>query len=360
LIDAAPGFFEILARGGAFGILVVLAAAVARGGATPARVTGGLFCLSAAAHVLQQNPVVLSEFGVFQGAIVLLSIPGAGLLWAYARELFEDHRRLDPRRFIPALVLLAIGLFGEAIGPTPLGRAIFLAHNLIAIALMVHVLIVVTTGWRGDLVEQRRRLRGLVLALAALYTLGDSLVESAAVLGTAVGALSPFGAASLLATSMIGAIVFLQADPDLFGASRRSRAAAADEPAASAQDLAVLAKLRKALDEDEVWRREALSIGELAGLVGAPEHRLRRLINAQLGYRNFAAFLNERRIAAAKQALADPARALTPISQIAYDAGFASLGPFNRAFKEATGSTPTAWRERALGADASPNPQIAR
>jgi AraC-like DNA-binding protein len=50
--------------------------------------------------------------------------------------------------------------------------------------------------------------------------------------------------------------------------------------------------------------------------------------------------------------LADPANARTPVSAIAFDLGYASLGPFNRAFKDATGLTPTAWRGRAL--DASP------
>jgi AraC-like DNA-binding protein len=34
---------------------------------------------------------------------------------------------------------------------------------------------------------------------------------------------------------------------------------------------------------------------------------------------------------------------------IALDLGYASLGPFNRAFKEMTGITPTAYRQQELG-----------
>ena len=49
---------------------------------------------------------------------------------------------------------------------------------------------------------------------------------------------------------------------------------------------------------------------------------------------------------AAKAALADPANARASISALAFDLGYASLGPFNRAFKDATGLTPTAWRAR--------------
>ena len=79
-----------------------------------------------------------------------------------------------------------------------------------------------------------------------------------------------------------------------------------------------------------------------------PEHQLRRLINGQLGYRNFSAFLNRYRIEAAMQLLADPDHVRTPILTIALDLGYGSLGPFNRAFKSATNMTPTEYRQQAL------------
>jgi len=72
---------------------------------------------------------------------------------------------------------------------------------------------------------------------------------------------------------------------------------------------------------------------------------LRRLINQRLGYRNFNVFLNEHRIAEAKAALADPRQAEVPVITIAMDAGFQSLGPFNRAFKATTGVTPSEYRK---------------
>ena len=71
---------------------------------------------------------------------------------------------------------------------------------------------------------------------------------------------------------------------------------------------------------------------------------MRRLINSELGYRNFSSFLNSHRIAEAQAALADPAQAEVPVITIAMDAGFQSLGPFNRAFKAVTGVTPTEYR----------------
>ena len=75
-----------------------------------------------------------------------------------------------------------------------------------------------------------------------------------------------------------------------------------------------------------------------------PEYRLRRVINQGLQYRNFSEFLNRYRLADVTAALSDPTQDEVPILTIALDAGFGSLGPFNRAFKAHTGVTPTEFR----------------
>jgi AraC-like DNA-binding protein len=111
---------------------------------------------------------------------------------------------------------------------------------------------------------------------------------------------------------------------------------------------ALAVRLDKAMD-DGVWRQEGLTIRALAEQLDAPEHRLRRVINRGLGYRNFSAFVNERRVAAAARAFSDPERADVPVITIAHEAGFASLGPFNRAFREITGVSPTDYRRNTVG-----------
>ncbi|WP_144007038.1 helix-turn-helix domain-containing protein, partial [Pelomonas sp. KK5] len=109
------------------------------------------------------------------------------------------------------------------------------------------------------------------------------------------------------------------------------------------------AALRTLMTVDHVHREPGLTIAALAARMGLPEHRLRRLINQGLGQRNFNAFLNGYRLADARRWLADPAQADAPILTIAMDAGFQSLGPFNRAFKAETGMTPSEYRRQALG-----------
>ena len=91
--------------------------------------------------------------------------------------------------------------------------------------------------------------------------------------------------------------------------------------------------LMRLMADERIYRHDNVTIGTLATRLAIPEYRLRRLINQRLGYRNFNVFLNEHRIAEAKAALADPTQAEVPVITIAMDAGFQSLGPFNRAFK---------------------------
>ena len=130
-------------------------------------------------------------------------------------------------------------------------------------------------------------------------------------------------------------------------APRREPAPVSAHPAADRFDLARLEKLMA----DGVFLDQGLTIGELAKRMNMPEHRLRRLINQELGYRNFAAFINDHRIEEAKRRLSEPDTAREQITSLAFDLGYASLAPFNRAFRERIGMSPSQYREKALSAN---------
>ena len=104
--------------------------------------------------------------------------------------------------------------------------------------------------------------------------------------------------------------------------------------------------LMLALEQERVYLRPGLSIGGLAKQLAIPEYRLRALINKRLGYRNFNALLHEYRLRDACAWLADPTKAHLPILTIALDVGYQSVAPFNQAFREATGCTPSAYRRQ--------------
>jgi AraC-like DNA-binding protein len=127
-------------------------------------------------------------------------------------------------------------------------------------------------------------------------------------------------------------------------APAEAHAASADN---DAEQVLVDALLRLMADE-RAYCREDLSIASLAGQLAVPEYRLRRVINQRMGHRNFNAFVNGFRLDEARAALSDPARRGLPVLTIALESGFQSIGPFNRAFKAATGFTPTEYRREKL------------
>lgn len=117
----------------------------------------------------------------------------------------------------------------------------------------------------------------------------------------------------------------------------------------SVVDQALLTQLAVWMDEEKYWRTEGLTIRQLSEQMQVKEYRLRQTINQHLGYRNFNDFLNSYRIREACKCLANPEKKELIILEIAYDTGFASLAPFNKAFKEITGMTPTEWRRSKQG-----------
>lgn len=120
------------------------------------------------------------------------------------------------------------------------------------------------------------------------------------------------------------------------------RASAAKKPA-TADDLRLARQLEALLRDTAVHLDPELRIGDVAARLNAPEHRVSRCIGAATGFPNFNRLINHHRVEAAKRLLASPDQARS-ILQIALDCGFASLGPFNRAFREETGTTPRTYR----------------
>ena len=358
---------DAMVRGVAVGGFAAVGATLAlsrRSG--PLRWVGAVFFLTAIGHTLDNCVLLKRPDGHVSDLTRALSVMGSGMFLAFALTLFDDARRLPLWRLAPPAACLVLGI-GAALSPTWCAPSVWAVYNLFTMGLVAYALAFIWQGWRGDLVESRRRLRGPVMVAAAAYVLVTAAQDMGANLGVHPLQAPLLQAVVLVMLAVAGAVALLQLDPLLVSAAIPSPAAGAARPIGAdlgAADRLALARLDQAMDQEEIWRREDLSVRALADHVKLPEHRLRRLINGVLGHRNFAAFVNARRIEAAKQALRDPAQLRTPVSSIAYELGFGSLGPFNRAFKDATGVTPTAWRQGedaepgdgARGA-ASPNPE---
>lgn len=351
--DAAT-LLDPFVRGIAAGAVVMLAAGTWRSLVSrQTKIVTLLTSLSIATWLITESGAL---WGAFDRSylLLLLAYPIAGMFWLFIVTVFED-RPFGGLHLLPPILM---GISGVIMGPGPPPYdPLWIARNVAGGLLALHAGFVVAKGWRGDLLEARRGLRALLLGLLVVFAVLQTLIAFAyrlqpegPWLAFTVGELH--GGIILAILILLVAASFLQVSPDLFGGARAPVAAqdARFEPV----DRQLLQKINE-LMAAELWRKERLTIGELADQVGETEHRVRRLINQRLGHRNFADFLNGYRIAAAKQRLADPGEARVTISAVAFELGYGSLGPFNRAFRAATGSTPTEWRRVALvGAASSP------
>ncbi len=318
---------------------------------------GALFALGGAAYAVCSSASLLTAAPAWLLPLHILAIGNPVVFWLLSASLFDDDFRPSGWHGAAWLLIVADGLVVPAIGGPSL-QFICVALALVCNGIGAWYAI---AGRAADLVESRRRLRSLLIVVVAVYSV-VTLVPVAAWPETHWPSLAVANAAGLLAITIAFAIALLAVNPD--GAILSLPITAAPKPAAAVQstarpgvplamverdeDSALLTALRRAMEHDKLYRAEGLSIGVLATKLGAPEHRLRRLINRQLGYRNFNAFLNSYRLADVSAALADPAQEAVPILTIALDAGFQSLGPFNRAFKAETGLTPTEFRRQKL------------
>jgi AraC-like DNA-binding protein len=195
-------------------------------------------------------------------------------------------------------------------------------------------------------VEQRRRVRVFIVIAAALYG-GLNAILHLTITGGRAAEIANAANGALLAgvVAAISMAMLRVGGAELFAAAPVVSEVPAP-PETSTADQKLVDALMRLMADERIYRHDNVTIGTLATKLSIPEYRLRRLINHQLGYRNFNVFLNNHRIEEAKAALADPAQAEVPVITIAMDAGFASLGPFNRAFKATTGLTPTEYRRQ--------------
>lgn len=335
---------ELLLRGVAIGAQLALGLALARTARNPAlRIATLLFIGANLAFVINGAPLITRALGEARSLLWLFQLGSAGLFWLFAVTLFED-RPLRWAGFAPALALVLIGLIAHAL-PAPRAVWGWGLHNLLGLAVALHAMLLILRSGRADLVEARRRLRVPVLAVIALYSALLSLAQIGLIAGVSARWYPLADALAQAALGLLAAATLIEARAVLFGRAEP----AAPPPPPGDPDALWIDRLNTLMAEQALWQREGLTIADLAQTLGLPEHRLRRLINDRLGHRNFPAFINQQRINAACRILADPAAANRTIASIAFDLGFGSLGPFNRAFRDATGLTPRDYRRRALG-----------
>lgn len=349
---------EAALRGGAVVILLLRATVAARSARRDAvsRYAAPL-AAGIAAYVIESAP----GFGALDLRLrILVAIVSAGVpaaFWIAMGAMFTDEFRPRWYHAIGWLVLVVLALMDQFRHP----MEVDVARTGLSVAFLLLGAWHALSGRGVDLMEGRRRFRIWYAAVTVLYALIAIALDWLWPGGLSSASVSLANAAVLTMLiflfAVLGSIIEaeIQLVPAPVGVTPSSLPS--DPRPAAEPDAAQLVALQRLLDHDKVFREPDLSIASLSQKLDIPEYRLRHLINRQLGHRNFNAFVNGYRLAEAEAALSDPAQAGVPILTIALDAGFGSIGPFNRAFKAQTGLTPSEYRRVHLaGARAAVGP----
>jgi AraC-like DNA-binding protein len=289
------------------------------------------------------------DVGMLASPMNLLRNMTPGLFMVLCHSLFREGRRL-PRWLLGAFV--AQCLLEEPV-PLLLGSHAAQYDLLKVVPASLQLLFVcfgmywTLSGWRADLVEDRRRLRKIFIAIVGTFVFAMILGERL---------LIPWQSAALfdlhITLSMVGALlssvmlwIMFRPDAAAYLDPFRSEGRVAVERPPDDSDLE---SLRRVLDVERVYHDSELTVASLAARVAIPEYRLRRVIHERLQYRNFNALLHRYRIEEACVLLADAEQRHLPILTIALTVGYNSINPFNRAFRELKGMTPSEFRARAF------------
>ncbi len=342
---------DIALRGATVALLLVLAASLFRGfGTVLAGRLAAAFALGSAAHAVSYSIGSTAPVSLAHAPLIALSTGNVVVFWLFTRALFDETFKL---RGWHALTWAAVAAFSFVncmwIAPASSVRISVIAVNLVVLGFIALAVAQTIASWSADLVERRRRVRVFIVAASALYGGINAALQILLPIGAAAEVANTVNSAALAGVVAAICYAMMRVDgADLFPVTpetapvliARGQATAAED----AGDQKLVDALMRLMGDERIYRHDNITIGTLATKLGIPEYRLRRLINQRLGYRNFNVFLNNHRIEEAKAALSDPTQAEVPVITIAMDAGFQSLGPFNRAFKATTGVTPTEYR----------------
>lgn len=276
---------------------------------------------------------------------------GCGWMWMLSRSLFRSDSTTDRWAIflVGAIVIVesywhftsglpASGLEGE------LRRIGENSAALVCFGAIAMVFVEALSGYGARLPKAERRFRqffvsafGAVIVVAIVWASNTNEMTIASQWSEA--ALAGCALIAIVASRL--AVNFRLSHPLATAPKEaRSRTSARN----SADGSALGQRILTAVEDREIFATPNLKVSQFAKALGEQEYKVTQCITGRLGFRNFNQFINSYRIESAKLALASAEQQDRPILSIAFDCGFGSIGPFNRAFKEHVGMTPREYR----------------
>jgi AraC-like DNA-binding protein len=298
-------------------------------------------------------------------------------MWLYVGALTGDVVRITRRHLLHFLPFAAVSIFqlltGWALDPPNPQSATFSTSIRVVGAVNLVVLLGYSAAVFWRLARHDRQVLGHFSNLPNHITLGWLRWMTAGMTGVfllmflaaflSIPSLLVFHLIALVASILILSFFGLRQDqvfdaadhpgktlhsPDVIGSPASS---GNDKPRYDRSGLTpdraqvIAERLERFMRTKQPYLDADLTIEALAKHMAVPRHHLTEVVNEH-HQKNFYLFVNEFRIQAVKQALKDPARTNETLLDIAFACGFNSKSPFNTAFKQLTGVTPSQYRRQ--------------
>ena len=282
-----------------------------------------------------------------------------GLFLVLSHRVFQEPSKFPLFLALLIVVQFALSAFGQ-VNFVVLDEPMVIAGNSlfenVLFPISRYLVLLVTSiglywviaGWRDDLVESRRVLRGLVLGIVSTMMFIVVLSENFLVTTDSSFFLSQqITVTSIAIFSVIAAITMMK---EGFSIADLDRMESAGEAPISTEhhNPPDLKNFNTHFVEQKIYNTAGITVSQVARELKIPEYRLRSLILEQLGYRNFNTMLHEYRISDICSQLSDPELRNVPILTIALNHGYKSIASFNTAFRRIRGVTPSEFRKNAL------------
>ncbi|BDX05892.1 helix-turn-helix domain-containing protein [Planctobacterium marinum] len=311
-----------------------------------------LFCGSVAMATAQKLSVgAIGSYGYLLG---MGACATCNAYWLLARSLFRKQQALALHHIIFAvalglLIMLKQGyLFVDGIWQFNNVVEPFAVGILGELTLMFSSCVLLLTIWEGlngfqqaNKTEKRQR-------ILFLFTIISAIVICKTVLSSA-----NFSAQTnqlVVACVSIWVILTTQGLIYWIHQSRNTASEAnhqEDEHSANQRVLdKIAARLQALVVDEQQYLKSGLKVADLARQLNVSEYLIGRAIKAKFPDKNFNQYINQLRVEHAKELLLATDKQHWPVLVVGLESGFASVGPFNRAFKTQTGLTPNQYRQQ--------------
>ncbi len=303
--------------------------------------------------------------GLLAYVIAIGGAAGCGWAWLLTRTLFHAKNAIKPWTlfFVVGIIVIqaSAALLGDVDGE--IHRLATNAATFICTSTIALVFVEVLSGYQPRLPDTEKRFRqlyvgvyGVTIAICLVWAANGSEAAFSHEWIDRVIAASAF---TIVVGSRV-AVAYRKRHP-LAAPSNptdnqiRAPQLASQTTQEKGRDEGLAQLISQKMEQDQFFTTPDLKVATLASAIGEQEYKVTQCITGSLGFRNFNHFINSYRIEQAKQILADPNNKDRTILSIAFECGFNSIGPFNRAFKQEVSATPREFRARSHARDAKRN-----